>query len=129
MYKTVYSLIRAEANRTDKTYKKQKDWYNNYLTTGDVAQNNHYINTKYEDTKPLKRKIREKCFCFQAVAGYPVKVNLQNTKGSSFKGIIYLLLHETAHNYYKLKGKGLHEYLADMFAIRWTKKFIEGEII
>ena len=124
IYKTVYSMLKAEAKERGKTYKQIKSRYNTYLKQTKESKYN-YIKTKYDTSPSLKRKTREKCLSIQALSSSPIKINLQNTIGFNLQALIFLLLHEIGHHYYKNPT----EQLVDKFAIRWIKRLLKEKII
>ena len=89
IYKTVYSMLRAQAKDNEKTYEQMKQYYNNSLTSGKGMQNNNYINTKYFQPSLLSRNTKEDCFRIAALASNPIKINIQNTATDTLEEIMF----------------------------------------
>ena len=122
IYKTCYSMLRAEANYNTKAYKKHCQWYNKYFKAHDNSKEN-YIETKYYKRKRAKDHKKD-YLNITAISGNPIDINIENTIYHTLKNYIFLLLHEIGHHYYKPKGKQYNEHLCDEFAIRWFKRII-----
>jgi len=119
VYKTIYTMLRAEAKENGKSYKHLIKWYSDYWKK-QKQNNTNYINTKYYKVKSVRHY--KDVFKITAIGSDPIKINKQNVKSDSLTAIIFLLLHEIGHHYYKKKNQPLNERKADMFAIRWCKK-------
>jgi hypothetical protein len=127
IYKTAHSMLRAEAKQSNMTYKKLCNWYIKYWEK-QKKKKSSYIKTKYYKRKKVHHNLN-KALNIVALGSTPIKINIENTRYFTLKNYIFILLHEYGHIYYDKKEMQSNEYLVDMFAIRWIKKFIKERLI
>lgn len=122
IYKSVYSMVKAEAKYCKMTYNETAKYYNK-RDKGLEKSSQNYIKTKYYKPKYPKSHCHPYLHLnITAISSNPIAINLENTKHNTLKNYIFLLLHEIGHSYYKPKGKNHNEHLCDLFAIRWYKR-------
>ena len=127
IYNTIYSMLRAEGNNRNKSYKQTCKWYADYLKKHSKNKKIDYVETKYYDHKVVRH--RKGFLEITALADNPIRINLENTKYHTIQNCVFLLLHEIGHHYYRKKEDEHNERKADMFAIRWTRRFLKEGLI
>lgn len=122
-YKTIQSLLKAYCRIDNRDYYKQVQWYNDYFAN---PETNTYMKTKY--WKQLKS--RKSAFDITALAGYPIMIAEDNTKGRTVAELVFLIIHEFGHHWLDRHGyDDLNERWCDEFSIRWTRKLIKEGLI
>ena len=116
IYKTVYSMLKAQAKLQKISYSKIKTHYSQYYK----KYNSTYIDSKYY---PELKKC--KWSSIAALSSNPIKINIQHTKRNTLNENVFLILHEIGHSYLHTRN----ERQCDLFAINWIRKFKKERLI
>lgn len=130
-FKTVHLMLRKTAKEIfNNDYKKCINYYEEYFKS---SKTDTYIKKTKYFKRLIKQIYKKKSFQILALSGDMIDLALDNLRQYKFKYIVFILLHEIGHIYYRTKFKDQNikqeERKCDLFAIRWCRRLIKEGLL